>query len=144
MSKTIHESPTITDDILFQFNTTDSNGVLTTPYKINHVTIYFIERGFSGMLREYDAVQLDPALVEELTQAKQLVIDEPTQDNINYLNDIELKIANSEIVNTQYCTQATPIKVLGYEDSTGQNFPAWLNPDMVSPPLSTAEKEKLL
>jgi phage tail P2-like protein len=51
----IDQNPTITDTILFDLFTTDDSGVAITPYKVNAVTIYFIERNYvSSNLEEFD------------------------------------------------------------------------------------------
>lgn len=52
---TIDQNPTFTDTILFDLFTTNDSGVAITPYKVNAVTIYFIERNYvSSNLQEFD------------------------------------------------------------------------------------------
>lgn len=52
---TIDQNPTFIDTILFNLFTTDDSGVPITPYKVNSVTIYFIERNYvSSNLEEFD------------------------------------------------------------------------------------------
>jgi hypothetical protein len=43
-----NDHPTISDTVLFNLTTTDSSGVAINPYKVNVITIYFIERGFTS------------------------------------------------------------------------------------------------
>lgn len=42
-----NDSPTISDLVAFDLTTTDIDGNLIDPYKVNTIIIYFIERGFS-------------------------------------------------------------------------------------------------
>lgn len=41
------DNPTISDTVIFDLITTDESGAAITPYKVNTVVIYFIERGFT-------------------------------------------------------------------------------------------------
>ena len=44
-----NQNPSITDTVVFPLQTPDSNGCFgSMPYKVNNVTIYFIERDFSS------------------------------------------------------------------------------------------------
>lgn len=46
--KTIDQNPTIADKVLFNFKTTDEDGYLVDPYKLESVKFYFIERDYAG------------------------------------------------------------------------------------------------
>lgn len=46
--KTIDQNPTIADEVLFSFKTTDEDGYLIDPYKVESIKIYFIERDYAG------------------------------------------------------------------------------------------------
>ena len=48
MILTIDQNPSITDHILFSFNTKDVNNKTIEPYKVNALKIYFIERDFAS------------------------------------------------------------------------------------------------
>jgi hypothetical protein len=143
---------TITDDIRFILKTTDSEGCLSTPYKVNRVTIYFIAREFTNQnVSEYVSEVVDPKLQKQYEEAKQLACSSPTEENLNNLNNIKLKINNSKFTSSYYFKEAIPIKIFGgYVDEvigvtdvnndphqhnhvtyTSSYSPAWLNPDLV-------------
>ena len=46
--KRIDESPSISDQIIFDILTTDTNGCPADPYKITNITISFLARDFSS------------------------------------------------------------------------------------------------
>jgi hypothetical protein len=52
--KTISENPTIVDTILIDIQTTDTDGNPITPYRVDQVVIYFVQRSFtSGEYKTY-------------------------------------------------------------------------------------------
>lgn len=63
MSKTIDQNPKITDTILFNLTTTDVDGTLLTPYKIDKVIIYYLVRNFTTI----DSQSIDIEINDELT-----------------------------------------------------------------------------
>jgi hypothetical protein len=134
--KTIYESPTITDTILFEFLTTDSEGCPLTPYKVNRVTIYFAEREFTSQnYTSYDNTLIEPRLLVEYEAAKRAVCDDPTERNLKALADVEDQIEMTKKVTTFYYKHAVAVQTFGLQDDTGltEDFPAWLNPDSVPP-----------
>jgi len=142
MIKTIYESPTITDTILFELLTTDSDGCPLTPYKVDRVTIYFAEREFTSQnYTSYDNTLIEPRLLEEYEEAKRAACDDPTEANLKALADVEEQIELTKKVSTFYYKHAVPVQTFGFQDSTGEteDFPAWLNPDSVPPD----EREKV-
>ena len=53
--KTIDENPKVTDTILFELTTTDADGDVSNPYKVDRVVIYHLTRDFvSGNLHQFD------------------------------------------------------------------------------------------
>lgn len=53
--KTIDQNPTIADKVLFSFKTTDEDGYLIDPYKVESIKIYFVERDYAGTdQKEYE------------------------------------------------------------------------------------------
>lgn len=46
--KTIDQNPSVSDEVLFDIVTTNTDGTLMTPYKVNSITIYFVERDYVG------------------------------------------------------------------------------------------------
>jgi hypothetical protein len=131
--KTIDQFPTIADQVLFELDTTDSNDCLITPYKVDKVTIYFIERGFSGdSFSSYDVDQTDPSLLSALQEAKQLVCDDPSETNVANLQKAQANVDQSQIFQTVYYKQSVSVANFGYE-SLSESYPAWLDPDEVPP-----------
>jgi len=59
--KTLSEKPKITDTVLFELQTTDSDGNLIDPYKVDRVIIYFLSRDFQGQNfhQDNDEVEID-------------------------------------------------------------------------------------
>jgi len=56
MILTIDQNPSVTDEILFTFNTKDVNNKTIDPYKVDTLKIYFIERDFASTdNKEYSA-----------------------------------------------------------------------------------------
>ena len=60
--KTLTENPKTTDQILFELDTTDGDGVLINPFQLDRVLIYFLRRDFTTS----KAQQLD-MMVEDIT-----------------------------------------------------------------------------
>lgn len=135
----IDKTASIADDLVFILETKDSNGCLKKPYKINQVTIYFISRDFNNNnVNEYDQKIYDKDLQKEYNEAKQLACDFPTQENIDNLNYIKLKLDGSVSSSPFFFKEAMPVKIFGGY-SEGVLYPAWLDPDSVPP----SEKEKV-
>ena len=44
--KTIDQFPKITDEVLFQIQTTNDAGLLSDPHKIRRLVIYYLKRDF--------------------------------------------------------------------------------------------------
>jgi hypothetical protein len=143
-----------TDQLKFVLSTTDSNGCLYTPYKVNKVVIYFISREFAdSTVSEYKNEIIKPELLKKYEEIKQLSCTTPTEENFNKLKSIKSEIDHSKFYSSFYYKQSTPIKTFGgYSDNdigyinqeefprrdlrdtieeNREYFPAWLNPDLV-------------
>ena len=124
MSKKIDENPTIADDVLLEFQTPDADGcLLANPYRIDTVTIYYIERNFSGsnfgrLVEEIPDVDLQA----DLALAIEIACDDPTEANLANVtfirNELELN-TNREIT---FFSEAKTVKQNGNSTS-----PAWLS-----------------
>jgi hypothetical protein len=151
MNKTIgiDKDITILDKVNFILTTTndqdcpilDNEGNASNPYKISNITIYFISRDFtSNAVNQYEKTFVDEYLLKEFEKAKTNACDSPTQENINKLNNIKIKIENSKSTSPFYFKEATPVKIFGSDD-----YPAWLNPDSVDPEeASSVEQNNIL
>lgn len=158
MSKTIgiDKDIKITDSIKFILSTTDSDGCLKDPYKINKAVIYFISREFAETsVSEYSNQIYDSSLVKKYEEQKSITCVSPSVDNINKLSNIKEQLENSKFTSPFFFKEAIPIKIFGgYENEPigvgdlavdpferlieeevppyeGEIFPAWLNPDLV-------------
>jgi len=142
-TKTIYESPRITDTIEFTILITDADDCPITPYKIDYVKIYFAEKEFANTnFSEYENEIISEDLLLAYRAAKQAVCDDPTETNIRALEKIQERIDETKKTSVFYFRQAIPVEVFGYDDPTGgtESFPAWLNPDSVPPD----EREKVI
>lgn len=142
MTKKITESPTITDTILFELETTDSDGCLATPYKVNKVTIYFVEREFTDTnYTEYTTENIPSELVTELAEAKEAYCNAPTDETLAAMQAVQEKINAARLTGKFYFKSSRAVATFGYQDPNeidrsdneviGNDFPAWLNPDLV-------------
>ena len=132
---------TILDKVDFILNTTDGQDCPMTPYKINNVTIYFVSRDFvSNSVNQYEKTISNDDLLKQLEEAKINLCNYPTQENINKLNTIKIKVENSNLTSSFYFKEATPIKIFGSDE-----YPAWLDPNSVDPEeYSNVEQNNIL
>ncbi len=123
--KTIDENPTISDTILFNITTTDADGCLADPHKVESLIIYYIARDYQRMnYGEYDKITYKSDLLSETEEAEALACTTPTADNIAAAKQLREKLESSKIVNPVYYKERSPQKVIG----TSLN-PAWLSTD---------------
>lgn len=125
--KRVDESPTIADQIIFDILTPDSNDCfLGNPFKVDNVTIYFIEREFiSPNFGEYDKEIFDQVLLEQLAAAQKVACDDPTVENLEAVSKIQEEVSLSKEVNTFFFKDARPVAVFGNDET-----PAWLSTDV--------------
>jgi hypothetical protein len=125
--KKINESPSISDEILFEITTTDSDGLVTNPYKINRVVVYFLERDAlkSNNFTVFEDQVAEQGLLDKLNAAKQLALSDPTDENLlNYIKLQQEFDSNSQTKLFYYKT-ASVVNIAGSD-----NFPAWLESDL--------------
>lgn len=129
--KKINQNPTSSDIIQFDILTSDLNGCLMDPYKVDKVTIYFVERNFAtGNPQLYEKQVPNPALESEAQDAEQTACLDPTDENIAKAQS-KRALANASIQKSNvYFTNAVPIKTIGSPD-----YPAWLSTDTENSPL---------
>lgn len=150
-----------TDELRFVLKTTDSNGCLIRPYKINKVVIYFASREFTDTtVSEYKNEFVDKSLEKKYEESKEAYCQIPSEENLNNLSAIKSEIENSKFYSSFYYKQAVPIKSFGgYVDNNfgyinedefprrdlrdvitenREYFPVWLDPEAV--PIDVREK----
>jgi hypothetical protein len=81
----LDQNPKITDDVRFLLQTPDADGCfLTFPYKIDNITIYYVERNFSsGNQNEYADKTYDPKKLVLAESAEVNACLNPTSENIS-------------------------------------------------------------
>ena len=123
-SKLISENPRTTDTILFHIETPDASDCFSAnPYRLDNVTIYFIERDFLGSnWGEYEKLTEDETVLSQLTAAKEAVCDNPTEANILAVTEAQNELESSRLSSTFYYKDSSPVKIVG---SAG--LPAWFD-----------------
>lgn len=130
--KRINEKPRTTDTILFELETPDENGCFTAnPYKVDRVTIYYVERDFLGTnYGEYSQPVEDSALVTAVQQAHAAYCADPSDQNLLLLERAQNTLDSARTYTTFYYKDRAPIEVIGTE-----GYPAWLSTDTTNSPL---------
>lgn len=136
--KKINENPKITDVILLEIDTPGADDCFVdNPYKVDSVTIYYVERNFLGSNHgEYNKVVVPDELKAKLIIAKKNFCSDPTPDNASKLSKIEGEIESSTQTNKFYYKDRVAIKVIGTE-----GFPAWLSTDQENAQLTLIEED---
>lgn len=124
--KRIAENPKITDTILFEITTPDAEGCFdSNPYKIDKVTVYFVERDFLGNnFGEYELQDQDSELVSELKTAQENLCNNPTTENLAVVERLEEQIEASTSRSTFYYKDRISVFSLGNSVDA-----AWLSTD---------------
>jgi len=124
--KKISENPKITDEIIFELETPDDDGcLLSDPYKVDKIVIYFIERSFiDPTVNEYTQDIYEKEKLQTTLVSEKLACDYPTEENIFKARKNRANFESSITQQKFYYKDATPIFTLGNPE-----FPAWLSTD---------------
>ena len=124
--KKISENPKITDEIIFELETPDDDGcLLSDPYKVDKIIIYFIERSFiDPTVNEYTQDIYEKEKLQTTLASEKLACDYPTEENIFKARKNRVNLESSITQQKFYYKDATPIFTLGNPE-----FPAWLSTD---------------
>lgn len=123
--KKITEDPKITDTIIFELETVDSDDCAFTPYKIDTITIYYVERDFlSSNFGEYESVKFDPSILANLKEAEISYCADPSAENLFALNQLTSEIEATAQRNTFYYKDASIVHKFGTSSD-----PAWASVD---------------
>lgn len=134
MIKKIDENPVISDQVIFDILTPFPNVgnsvdecYNANPYKVDNVTIYFLERNFvSTNFGEYNAVLYDEDIKKQLDEAKaEACATTPTQEQLDKIINLNNELQKTVKVNKVYYKDAIPVATFGTSD-----FPAWLSTDI--------------
>jgi hypothetical protein len=132
------ENPKVTDTFLLEVTTPDENDCLTdNPYKVDRLTVYFVERDFLGQnFGEYTKEFVDPALQAKLTAAQEALCAAPDADKLAKVTEILAEIESRSQKTTFYYKERVAVHVVG-----NPSFPAWLSTDEENSPLTQAVDE---
>lgn len=124
--KTIYETPSITDTVVIPILTPDVNDCfLADPYMVNNLTIYYIERDFSGgNVVPFDTVQKNKDAEKAAIDAQNLACTSPTEVNIANAKRLRTQADSMQVTTQVYYNEAVPVAVIG-----NSQFPAWLSTD---------------
>ena len=124
--KTIYENPTIADDVVLEFTTPDDDGCLiSNPYRVDKLTVYFIERSFTdATLNQYEQTVYDSEKLEETLAAEKLACETPTDANVQNAKRARANLEASAVKQNFYYKDATPVFTVG-----NPSYPAWLSTD---------------
>ena len=127
--KKINENPTISDVILLEIETPNALGCFDIdPYKVENLTIYYVERSFFGEnYGEYDNVSTPDYLLKKLKKSEEELCDNLNQDNLMAVNIIKSEISSASTTNTIYFNERIVVKSVG-----DHSFPAWLSTDVLN------------
>lgn len=123
--KKINEDPRVTDVVVFELEAPGADGCFSAnPYKIDKVSIYYVERDFLGTnYGTYETVKSEPALIKKLQKANEKVCEEDTELNRLQAARIQNELESKSLRTSYFYKDA----VLVY--SFGSSYePVWLNP----------------
>lgn len=137
--KKINEQPKITDTILLEITTPDADGCFSAnPYKVDKVTIYYIERDFLGTNHgEYTKIVIPDQIEADLVAAEKEACSSPTAENLAKVAKLEAELESASHQQTFYYKERTAIKTVGTE-----GFPAWLSSDTDNAMLTLVEEDE--
>lgn len=135
--KNFTDSPRTTDTILLTIETTDADGCLETPYKVDSVTVYYVERDFLGTnWGEYaQRIEVDD-LREELQDAIEEACADPSTENLLEVERLQREVESSTISVNFYYKDRAAIEVIGTP-----SYPAWLSTDLDNVQFTQSEDE---
>jgi hypothetical protein len=124
--KKITDNPRITDTIVFELQTPDANGCFeANPYKIDNITIYYVERDFLGTnWGEYEKVKYRDDLVALAVVADKKACEDPTLENVANAQQVHNELESTAQRNTYYFKDAVVVHKIGTPTE-----PVWLSTD---------------
>lgn len=124
--KNFTDNPRITDTILLKITTTNTDGCLQTPYKIDSATIYYVERNFLGVnYGEYNLKTENKSLRASLDKAVKDACDNPTPENLSIVDKINNQLNSSTTNSPIHYKERVAVEVIGTP-----SYPAWLSTDL--------------
>lgn len=138
-TKTLDQNPRTTDVILIDIETPDADGCFdANPYKVDSVTIYYVERDFLGSnYGEYEEYFDNPDLVAAVETAQKNVCGNPSEINIFRLEEAVNALESSRLGTKYYYKDRSAIQVIGTPD-----YPAWLSTDTTNAQIELIEEDE--
>jgi hypothetical protein len=137
--KKINENININDVILLEIECPNYDGCfVSNPYKVDNVTIYYVERDFIGVnYGEYEVETTSNELNKKLKKIKESICLDPSEKNFQNLIKIQNEINSSSQKNNIYYKDRSAVKIIGTE-----NFPAWIGTDIENSPLKLESEDE--
>jgi hypothetical protein len=136
-TKKFSDNPRTTDVIILEIETTDADGCLQNPYKVDSAIVYYVERDFLGA--NYGSythrIELED-LKAELQAAVTAACADPTEANIQEVQRIQKELDSTTITSTFYYKDRKPVEIIGNAER-----PAWLSVDLDESQFQQAEDE---
>lgn len=141
-TKNLNENPTIADQIIIQILTPSEiiSGIAldpdnsiqpecfdADPFKVDNVTIYYVERDFVGRNSGETEITIpDLKLQSELEEAKVVACNSPTDKNLLEIQKLHNELEAASSKETIKYKEAKAAAIFG----DGDTFPAWLSTDL--------------
>jgi hypothetical protein len=137
--KAYNNNPKITDSVVFTIETPGVDGCFdSNPYKIDKITIFFAERDFiKSNWGEYEKVNYDNVLVNQLKEAQILACDNPTEVNLFAVSQLQTELMATANKNTFYYKDSVCVLDLGSSSN-----PVWISTDQENSPLVLIEEDE--
>jgi hypothetical protein len=120
--KRLDENPTISDQVIIDLYCPDADGCfIENPYKVNNITIYFVQRAYGNTYTPYDKTVYDPEIEADLKEATAAACEDDSEENLAEVERLTAALSASAKVDTFYYSDAQPVTVLGDGDT-----PAWI------------------
>lgn len=136
--KTINDSPRITDTVIFDIETPGADGCFNSnPYKVDKVSIYFIDRNFLGNnFGQYDKFTYQNNLLQNVLKAENFACTNPTDANIAKAQQLRIELETSAQKNTFYFNDAIAVQSVGSSSN-----PAWISNDLANASITLIEND---
>jgi hypothetical protein len=138
--KKITENPKLTDIVLIELETPDSDGCfLSNPYKVDSVKIFYVERNYASSSNndEYQEKHYNTALLNKTIAAEKKACETPSETNILKAQQLRQELEATATMSEFFYEEALPVKIIGNKD-----FPAWLSSDIENSYIENVEEDE--
>jgi hypothetical protein len=125
-TKKFTDNPRTTDVIILEIETTDVDGCLENPYKVDSAIVYYVERDFLGTnFGSYTHRIEVEDLKTEFQAAVAAACADPSEKNLQEVQRIQKELDSTTVSSTFYYKDRKPVEIIG-----GIERPAWLSTDL--------------